>query len=199
MKKSNTILIVGLGNPGENYANSPHNAGFLVVDKLLETWSMKHETCEKWSSKIAEYKFGKNKIILAKPLTFMNNSGVAVKKIVSSFGFQVSSDLWVIHDDVDLELGKIKIVKNRGSAGHRGVEDIIQKLGTKEFVRFRIGVRPPRLPQKRSKTLMNKFVTAKLSKEENELFERTMERCRDAVLFALENGVEKTTSIYNAK
>lgn len=194
--KNKNILIVGLGNPGEKYESTPHNAGFLVIDQLLETWNMKPETDTKLKSEVAKGKVGKKQIILAEPQTFMNNSGTAVRALVSSFKLQVSC-VWVIHDDVDLELGKIKIVKNRGSAGHKGVEDIIKKLKTKDFVRFRIGIRPKRLTIKRSKALMNKFVASPVGKDEQSLFEKSTKRCKEAVLVALEEGIEKAAGVYN--
>ena len=198
MKKSipKTLLLVGLGNPGKEYENTPHNAGFLVVDELLKTWDMKLETYTKLKSEVARGRVDKKQIILAKPQTFMNASGTAVKSIVSSFKFQVSC-VWVIHDDVDLELGKIKIVKNRGSAGHKGVEDIIKKLKTKDFVRFRIGIRSKRLATKRSKTLMNKFVASTIGKSDQTVFKKAIKRCTEAVLLALEAGIEKAASVYN--
>lgn len=198
MKETNTILIVGLGNPGEQYARSPHNAGFLVIDQLIADYELRITDYEKLKAEIAEIKLDNKKIILSKPQTFMNKSGEAAKLL--NIKYQISNtNFWLIHDDIDLELGKIKIVKNRGSAGHRGVEDIIQRIGTKNFLRFRIGVRPPRLPQKRSQALMNKFVTAKLSPEENKILEQAIKRCKDAVIMALENGIEKAMSAYNAK
>lgn len=206
MKKSiaklpSSPLIVGLGNPGEEYKDTPHNAGFLVIDELLNgIGDMGYGIREKddLKSELYEIKFGSKKLILAKPLTFMNNSGTAVKALVSSFKSQVSS-LWLIHDDIDLELGKIKIVKNRGSGGHKGVEDVVKKLKTKNFVRFRIGTRPKQLPQKRSKSLMNKFVASGLGKSDQRLFKKSIGRARDAVLLALEQDIEKATSIYNVK
>ena len=199
MKKSipKTLLLVGLGNPGKEYENTPHNAGFLVVDRLLETWGMKLETYTKLKSEVARGRVDKKQIILAKPQTFMNKSGEAVLALTKSYKLKTISSLWVIHDDVDLELGKIKIVKNRGSAGHKGVEDIIKKLKTKDFVRFRIGIRSKRLATKRSKTLMNKFVASTIGKSDQTVFKKAIKRCTEAVLLALEEGIEKAASVYN--
>jgi len=194
----NTLLIVGLGNPGEHYQSTPHNAGFLVVDDLLETCNVKPETYNKLKSEVAKCKIGKKQVILAKPQTFMNASGVAVKNLVSCFKLHVSC-IWVVHDDVDLELGKIKIVKNRGSAGHKGVEDIIRKLKTQDFIRFRIGIRPKRLATKRSKALMNTFVASAIGKSDLPTFKKSIQTSKEAVLLALEEGVEKAANIYNAK
>jgi len=193
-----TLLIVGLGNPGKEYENTPHNAGFLVVDRLLEIWNMELETYTKLKSEVAKSKIDKKQIILAKPQTFMNASGDAVKAITTNYKLQTTNSLWVIHDDVDLELGKLKIVKNRGSAGHRGVEDIIKKLKTKDFVRFRIGIRPKRLSIKRSKELMNKFVAKPTSKADQLLFKKAIKQCKEAVLLAVEEGFEKSANKYNS-
>ena len=192
-----TILIVGLGNPGEQYANTPHNAGFLVVDQLLEIYNVKPETNKYMKSEIAEHKAGKKKIILSKPQTFMNKSGEAVKSITTYYKLLTTNSLWVIHDDVDLELGKIKVVRNRGSAGHKGVEDIMRKLKTKDFIRFRIGIRPKRLVAKRSKSLMNKFVASPVGKNDLPAFKKAIKRCTEAVLLALRESVEKAASVYN--
>jgi len=193
---SNATLIVGLGNPGEKYESTPHNAGFLVVEKLLRTYKVQGTTNKKLQSEIAEHTLGRKKIILAKPQTFMNASGTAIKKTISDLRL-APNRLWLIHDDVDLKLGQLKIVKNRGSAGHKGVEDVMRKLHTKDFVRFRIGTRSKHIPFKRSKSLMNKFVVSELTKQEQKLFAQTIQRCKEAVLVALEGGIEKATTLYN--
>lgn len=198
MKKSvlKTILIAGLGNPGEKYENTPHNAGFLVVNQLGSTYDAKFTIHTGLESEIAEVKLNRKKFIFAKPQNFMNNSGTAVKKIVSSFKVQISG-IWIIHDDMDLALGQIKIVRNRGSAGHKGVEDIMKKLKTKDFVRFRIGIRPAKIPAHRPKTLMNKFVISTLNGAEKKFFDETIKRCTEAVQLAFDQGIEKSASVYN--
>lgn len=190
------LLIVGLGNPGEKYEDTPHNAGFLVVGKLLEAYRLKSETSLKLQAEIAVTKIYNKEIIFAKPITFMNESGSAVKSLTTKYKVQNTS-LWLIHDDIDLPLGKLKIVKSRGSAGHKGVESVIQKLKTQDFVRFRIGILPKHLPSRRPKSLMNKFVVSGFDKREKEAFEKSVELAKNAVMFALENGIEKAASIYN--
>ncbi len=116
------LLIVGLGNPGKKYEKTWHNVGSLVIDELES--------------------LGFPDVTLAKPGTFMNESGKAVKKLVQNNKLKTGG-LVVIHDDVDIPLGEIKIVKNRGAAGHKGVESIIESLGTKDFIRIRVGICPP--------------------------------------------------------
>lgn len=192
----NIILIVGLGNPGEQYQATPHNAGFSTVDQLLLTYDLRPAIKEKLKSEVAEHKIGSKKIILVKPQTFMNKSGEAVRPLITNYQLLITN-LWVIHDDIDLELGKIKIVRNRGSAGHKGVEDIIRKLKTQDFVRFRIGTRPKRLSLKRSKALMNKFVASPINKAEQSLLNRTIKLCAQAVALSLTEGIDKASNIYN--
>ncbi len=127
-------IIIGLGNPGKRYTNTPHNIGFEIIDKFAKENNFpEFKLSKKFNALVSE----SNNILLAKPQTFMNESGKSVKKIC---GGPSSADLIVVHDDIDLPLGKIRISKNRGSAGHKGVESIIKELGTKKFIRIRIGV-----------------------------------------------------------
>jgi PTH1 family peptidyl-tRNA hydrolase len=137
-------LIIGLGNPGRKYKKTRHNLGFKVVEKLAREmtngqWLM----VDKFRSLIIKHK---SSIILAKPQTMMNNSGVAVAKLANFYHLK-PAEIWIIHDDLDLSLGKIKIVQGRGSAGHKGVTSIIKELETNDFVRFRLGIGRPHLRQ----------------------------------------------------
>lgn len=149
-------FIIGLGNPGKKYIKTRHNIGFRIVDQFAKENNFpQFKLSKKFNSLISEDK----KTILAKPQTFMNNSGQAIKSLAV---FYKSSDFVVVHDDIDLPLGKIKIVKNRGSAGHKGVESIIKELGNKNFVRIRIGIQP----QKGKPKTTEKFVLQKFNPEE---------------------------------
>lgn len=194
---SSKILVVGLGNPGEQYLNTPHNAGFLVVSSLAEKFGLRFNENKKLKSEIAEGKISGKKLILAKPQTFMNKSGEAILAIAKGYKLKAKSSLWVIHDDIDLALGQIKIVRNRGSAGHKGVEGIIQKLKTQDFVRFRIGIRSKVVPLHRPKTVMNKLVVAAFTDKDAKFFKNSVKKCKEAVLTALEKSMEKAASIYN--
>lgn len=133
-------LIVGLGNPGEKYKNTRHNIGFLFVESYLAkmnivgTWQRE----KKFFSEVLQ----SGEYIFVKPLTFMNNSGVAVLNVSRYYDVHPDSIL-VVHDDIDLEIGDNRLQKGRGSAGHNGVQDIINKLSTNEFWRYRIGVGRP--------------------------------------------------------
>lgn len=131
--------IVGLGNPGEKYKNNRHNIGQMFIDYLIEKLSKKGEPfVEEKKLQVVSYKL--QDIVLAKPLTFMNLSGQAVKRLVTSYKLQVTSDLIVVHDDLDIPLGKFKIQKGVGPLLHNGLESIEKAIGTKEFLRIRIGV-----------------------------------------------------------
>jgi PTH1 family peptidyl-tRNA hydrolase len=130
-------LIVGLGNPEDKHRNNRHNSGFLVVDELArllleEEWS----SVKKFQSLIIKHE---GLFILVKPQTFMNNSGKAVKKLIDQYKIE-SSDLWVIHDDLDIALGDYKIQKGKGPKLHKGIKSIEEKLGKTDFWRVRIGV-----------------------------------------------------------
>ena len=145
-------LIVGLGNPGEEYDMTRHNLGFLVMDRFLKDitsvkdskWSESSKLksqffITEWQPKLSE----SEKIIIAKPETYMNNSGMAVKLLLDFYKLD-TNDLWVVHDDLDLPLGKLKIRFGGAGAGHHGVEHVIDTLGSDKFWRFRLGIGNPR-------------------------------------------------------
>jgi len=141
-------LIVGLGNPGEKYEKTRHNLGFLVVERFLRDFSSASETVwnneDKFKSDISKLewqpKHGKlERVLLVKPTTFMNNSGQAVK-LLSSFYKVEPDDIWIVHDEIDIPLGNMKIRFGGSSAGHRGIDSIMQQLGTEKFWRFRLGI-----------------------------------------------------------
>jgi PTH1 family peptidyl-tRNA hydrolase len=131
-------LIIGLGNPGAKYKNTRHNVGFLVLDHLAQKLGVSFAGKEKFSSELAETKTEQEKLILAKPATFMNESGEAASAIKSFFQIE-DTDLIVVHDEVDLSFGQMKMSVSSGSAGHRGVESVIRAIG-KDFARLRIGI-----------------------------------------------------------
>ncbi|MFA5777336.1 MAG: aminoacyl-tRNA hydrolase [Parcubacteria group bacterium] len=134
------ILIIGLGNPGEKYGNNRHNAGFIILDELKNDWDFPaFEFSHKFNSEISEKNKDSDKIILAKPQTFMNNSGETVQKIMSFYKL-TPENIIVIHDDLDINFGEYKISTDSGPAGHNGVQDIIDKIGTQNFKRIRIGI-----------------------------------------------------------
>ncbi len=134
------FLIVGLGNPGKKYQNTRHNIGFKAVNEIAANFEF-IEWQIIFNTQISKGKINEKNIILAKPQTFMNLSGRSVSEIARFYKIK-SENIIVIHDDIDLPLGKIRIVKSRGAAGHKGVGSIIKELGKKNFIRFRIGIQP---------------------------------------------------------
>src|SRR6185437_8425075 len=135
-------LIVGLGNPGEKYENTRHNLGFLVLDHLLKDLgdsNIDWNHSEKLKSDTATFTVGEEKVLLIKPQTYMNNSGMAVQ-LVKDFYKVEPEDLWIVYDELDLPLGSIKIRFGGAAAGHHGVESIMEAIGTDKFWRFRLGI-----------------------------------------------------------
>jgi PTH1 family peptidyl-tRNA hydrolase len=134
-------LIVGLGNPGPEYELTPHNLGFLVIDRLAADLNVevRNRQCK---ALMARTQIGQEAVVLAKPETFMNLSGGAVRELISKLEIVPETDLIVIQDELDLPFGILRVHRNRSSAGHNGIESIIDSLGTKNFPRIRIGVAP---------------------------------------------------------
>lgn len=166
------ILIVGLGNPGKKFQKTRHNIGSRIIDEL-ESLNLEN-------------------VILVKPQTFMNESGRAVKRLVKSYKLEVES-LLVIHDDIDLPLGRIRISKGSGSAGHKGVESIIEKLGTKNFIRIRIGIQPQEGKPKKA----DAFVLKNFTKNEGKILDEIIKKSAEAVKMLLEEGLEAAMNKYN--
>jgi len=190
-----TKIIIGLGNPGEKYSQTRHNAGFMAVDKIkqikkLRNWKLR----TKLKAKIIKTE----SLFLAKPQTFMNNSGLAVQKISQYFNISISQclkNLYVIHDDLDISLGDYKIQYNRGSAGHKGVQSIIDSLGTKKFWRVRIGVDNRGLNDKSfiwqsqipsgGRVLGKDYVLERFTKKEKKIIEEVFDTMIKEFLFKL--------------
>lgn len=189
------FLIVGLGNPGKKFEKTRHNVGFRVVNEFAKKNNFPDfKISKKFNALISEGEFNNEKVILAKSQTFMNLSGKAVKKLVSSFRFQVSG-LWVVHDDIDLPLGKIRIVKNRGSAGHKGVESIIRAINSKNFVRFRIGIKSQKIENRKQKVEV--FVLQKFNKDEEKIIKEVTQKTVEEIEFSLKEGLEKAMAKFN--
>lgn len=134
-------IIVGLGNPGNEYKDTKHNVGFMFLDALADAWNVANWK-EKDNGLLTETFFNNEKIILLKPLTFMNESGRAVEPILSFYKLS-ATDLIVVHDDMDIPAGTIRIRKKGSAGGHRGVQSILDHIKDENFVRFRIGIGRP--------------------------------------------------------
>jgi PTH1 family peptidyl-tRNA hydrolase len=159
-------LIIGLGNPGQKYENTRHNIGFIFLDNLHKKWSLSDFKLEKgFDAEISQGRIGGKKIILVKPQKFMNLSGETVKKIMAFYKTELE-DLLVIHDDIDITIGKFKFSTDSTSAGHKGVQNIIDNLNTKKFARLRIGIRPEIIDSTTARMKFIDFVLEELEPEE---------------------------------
>ena len=182
-------LLVGLGNPGIRYARTRHNIGFMVLDRLAETMGLSFS--EKADYRACNGSISGQKVILMEPLTFMNRSGSAVRKILSKYTI-LPEHIVVIHDDLDLDAGKLKIRTKGSSGGHKGVESVIQNLGTRDFIRVRIGIgRDHLIPTE-------DYVLSRFRKEENALLKEALSAAVDAIFCLIEEGTGKAMNRFNS-
>jgi len=182
-------IIAGLGNPGEKYAYTRHNIGFMVISELSERFKI--NSSYKFDGLIGDFFFGGEKIILFQPMKYMNKSGQPIYKVLDYFQIE-AEDLLVIHDDLDLELGKMRFKQNGGSGGHNGIKSIINNLGTDKFKRLKIGIdRPPEnIP-------VPDFVLTTFRGEEKEISERVVKEAASAVELMLKENIMKAMNKYN--
>jgi len=203
-------LIVGLGNPGAKYERTRHNIGFMVVEKFLKDFEPVRNTfwdnSIKFKSDIVRIEWqpqhgALEKVILAKPKTYMNNSGLAVSLISQYLNIPIS-DIWVIHDDIDLPLGNMKIRFGGGTAGHHGVESIMEKLGSDKFWRFRlgIGVGSQKLEVGNQKLKnVEDYVLGMFTGAERGKIKDLIKRGAKAIEMGLEVGLEAAMNRFNTK
>jgi len=162
------FLIVGLGNPGFKYKKTRHNIGFMALDALQKENNFpKFKPNKKTKAEITNGQINGQEIFLAKPQTYMNSSGEAVKFLTKENGFTENS-LIIVHDDFDLPWGEVKISQNSGAGGHHGVQSIIDHLKTQNFTRVRMGIRPPDKPQGDSDLKAESFVLKKFAKNDEQ-------------------------------
>lgn len=185
-------LVVGLGNPGDAYADTRHNAGFMVVDRVAGAWGAKLRL-KRHLSRLAEARFEGETVLLAEPQTYMNESGRAVRELAK--GRRVPPErLLVCYDDLDLGLGEVRIRKAGGAGTHNGMRSIVAELGTTEFPRLRLGIGP--LPAGRDAA---DFVLARFSRAERPAFEAGLDRAAEAVEAILRRGVERAMTDFNRR
>jgi peptidyl-tRNA hydrolase, PTH1 family len=155
-------LIVGLGNPGEQYQFTPHNMGFLAIDLIAQQAKVevRNRQCRALTARAV---IGSEQVLLAKPETFMNLSGLAVRELITEYEVRPEFDLIVIQDELDFSLGTVRIHARRNSAGHNGIESIIGALGTKDFLRVRVGVAPDHKLQDGQSYLLGPFRKAQMN------------------------------------
>lgn len=180
--------MVGLGNPGRRYAKTRHNIGFMVADSLAKRYGIELREREVYSS--GKGSIEGRSVILVEPLTFMNRSGLAVRNVMKRLNVE-AEDLIVIHDDIDMETGKLKIRGKGSSGGHKGVESIIREIGTGEFIRVKVGIgRDEDLP-------VEDYVLGKFTKEQSSLVKDAVAGAADAVVMIITEGINKAMNEFN--
>jgi len=183
-------MIVGLGNPGDEYADTRHNTGFKVIDSLAETVGIKVKK-RKFGARFELGEFAGKKLILLKPWQFMNRSGQAVATAAGFYKINIR-DLMVVTDDMDLEPGRIRLRYKGSAGGHNGLADIIQKLGTNEFARCRVGI------GRCAEVDTVGYVLDKPQEDEKPLLTAAIEQARNAVLCWIEFGIETAMNKFNS-
>ena len=183
-------LVVGLGNPGSSYLKTRHNVGFMVIDALADAFSIPVE------KKKFDVLFGRGRIqgievILAKPMAFMNRSGLPTRRLTEYFGIS-GEDLFVIHDDIDLTFERLKIKMKGGHGGHNGIRSMIDAFGNGDFSRLRVGVGRPEGAKDVTGHVLGRF-----SDDERKVLDQVIERARDAAVTILSNGIEEGMNKFN--
>ncbi len=189
-------LIVGLGNPGTLYARNRHNIGFMCISHLAKTQDI-HFDKKQGHARTGLGDIAGNKALLARPQTYMNSSGESVSQLVRRFNIKLA-DLIVIHDDMDLPLGKIRIRHGGSAGGHKGIESIIARLGSRDFYRIKVGIgRPPEGRAAGRETAVIDYVLSDFAPEEKEIIAQSIPATSQAVLCLLTEGLEPAMNKYN--
>jgi len=186
-------LIVGLGNPGIEYQFTPHNLGFLAVDRIAGDRGIEIRNRQS-RALTARMQVGDEAVLLAKPETFMNLSGLSVRELVAEYELQPESDLIVIQDELDFPLGTLRLHTRRSSAGHNGIESIIGALGTQDFLRIRMGVAPERKLEDGQRYLL-----APMNKAALAVVDGMLDTAADAVKVILTEGAAAAMNRFNRK
>ena len=185
-------VVVGLGNPGRKYSQTRHNAGFMFIKRLSKEWKIKLKKRNVWV-KSGEVMRSKERVLLALPQTFMNQSGMAVRKILEES--RISPErLVVVYDDLDMPLGEIRIRKEGGAGTHKGIISVIQEVKTTKFPRIRLGIGPH--PSSEDTT---RYVLSSFDKKEKILLEKSLEKAQEALEIILDGEIEKAMNIYNQR
>lgn len=190
MRRSDVKVIVGLGNPGIRYALTRHNIGFWVVDRLAEEWKIPVEK-ERWKALVGEGRVNGEKVVLLKPETYMNLSGESVRPALEWLKCDVES-LLVIYDDLDLPPGRIRLRMKGSAGGHRGVQSLVDHLGTQEFKRIKIGIGRPDVP-----IPIPDYVLSRFAREEEEPIAEAVERSAEAVQQWMEHPFPEVMNRFN--
>lgn len=196
LTKTSMKLIVGLGNPGRSYANNRHNLGFICLSYFAQTHSLRFYS-RQGQARIGSGDVAGNKVVVARPQTYMNQSGQAVSRLVRKFKISLD-DLLVIHDDLDLPLAKIRIRPGGSAAGHKGVESIIAELGSQDFARIRVGIGQPAAGASGiSETDIVTYVLSDFPPEERRIITQVIPTVSEAILCFLSEGLTAVMNKYN--
>lgn len=190
------FIIVGLGNPGEQYRSTRHNVGFIVLDELARRWNSSI-THAKWHAHYVSLTVDGQKVHLVKPETFMNRSGQAVSNFYRFF--KVKPDrLMVIHDDLDMNSGRIKLVKGGGAGGHNGIKSLVEILGTKDFYRLKIGIGRPGNGAVHASFPVDKYVLSNFTEEDVNILQSRYDSFEDGIRIFLEGNPSKAMTLLNS-
>ncbi|MBP7829949.1 MAG: aminoacyl-tRNA hydrolase [Kiritimatiellae bacterium] len=186
-------IVVGLGNPGRKYAHTRHNVGFDVLDELAAGAGTRFR--KKWLLPLqsAEIAMGRERVLLVKPMTFMNRSGAALRPLVRKHGL-AAEDVVVVLDDLDLEAGRLRIRKRGGAGGHKGLQSVLATLGTENFPRVRLGIGPRPVGED-----LTGYVLARFGAAERDPVAKAVRQAGEAVRRLVESGVEQAMNQFNSE
>jgi len=184
-------LIAALGNPGDKYSNTRHNAGFMIIDKLAQKWGFEFMQENKFKSLICKTFYNNEPIFIIKPQTFMNLSGEAVGAVMHFYKIELP-DLLVVYDDISLSLGKMRFRANGSDGGHNGIKSIISHVNSDKFARLKFGVgpQPANVPSE-------VFVLSDFPKDDKQILEDTVQKATEAIECYFSNGMEKAQNMFN--
>ncbi len=186
-------LIVGLGNPGDKYKNTRHNAGFMAVDKLAEVFDFDDfKTLDKGKSLMTKGEMGGDKVILLKPQTFMNLSGVPTQAVASYFKIN-RKDIIAVYDDADIDLSTIRIREEGSAAGHNGIKSLIEHLGGDDFTRVRLGIKP----EKPFPGVLEDYVLGNLTEDEKAALDQVFKKLPGIIEKLAQGKIEEAMQDYN--
>lgn len=193
LERENMVkMIVGLGNPGSKYEKTKHNIGFMAIDNIVKNLDVTFTDDKNFKAQIGSTFINHEKVYFVKPTTFMNNSGISVKALLTYYNIDIT-DLIVIYDDLDMEVSKLRLRSKGSAGGHNGIKSIIAHIGTQEFNRIKVGIGRPL----KGMTVIN-HVMGQFNTEDNIAISLTLDRVVNAVKFYLqENDFEKTMQKFN--
>ena len=190
------IVIVGLGNPGKEYKNTPHNIGFELVDAFVNLLKEREKKIQEHHTKqcaVYETTLKSKRIVFVKPLLYMNRSGVVLKQVLQQYDLPSLKNVWVVHDEIDLPFALLRISFDSQSAGNKGVQNIIDNLDSKQFYRFRIGVRP------HGTFNTDQYVTQKLEKQDIDRLDQCVKQCIVALVESIQTSPKQAKQTLESK